>query len=100
MRQGWRDSTYYQRKSAVRKERVGHGSLDAWARQSLGISPDADYCIPDEQARELLAPIAAEKEAKDRPFMELVAAFGRQMRGIFGAKLKIWAELPDKENKF
>ena len=105
MRQGWRDSTYYQRKSAVRKERVGHGSLDAWARQSLGLPLAADYSIPDEQARELLAQMAAEREAKDRPFMDepfliLGAAFGRQMRGILGAKLKIWAELPDEENKF
>ena len=87
------------------KEGVGHGSLDAWARQSLGIAPDADYCIPDEQARELRAQIAAEREAKDRPFLDksfliLEAVFGRQMRGILGAKLKIWAELPDEENKF
>ncbi len=45
------------------------------------------------------------REAKDRPFMDkpfliLVAAYGRQMRGILGSKLKIWAELPDEENKF
>lgn len=84
---------------------MGHGSLDAWARQSLGISPAVDYSIPDEQARELLAQIAAERDAKDRPFMDepfliLGAAFGRQMRGILGAKLKIWAGLTDEENKF
>ena len=36
----------------------------------------------------------------DEPFLILVAAFGRQMRGILGARLKIWAELPDEENKF
>ena len=36
----------------------------------------------------------------DRPFLILVAAFGNEMRGILGAKLKIWAELPDEENKF
>lgn len=87
------------------KEGVGHGSLDAWARQSLGISPYADFRISDDEARKILAQIEAERESKDRPFMDkpfliLVAAYGRQMRGILGAKLKIWAELPDEENKF
>ena len=42
-------------------EEVGYGSLDAWARQSLGIALDADYSIPDEQARELLAQIEIER---------------------------------------
>ena len=87
------------------KEELGHGSLDAWARQSLGISPDADFRISDDEARKILAQIDAEKDSKDCPFMDkpfliLVAAYGRQMRGILGAKLKIWAELPDEENKF
>ena len=48
---------------AARLEELGHGSLDAWARQSLGVSPDADYCIPDEQARALRAQVAPERGA-------------------------------------
>lgn len=67
------------------KEELGHGSLNSWARQSLGI--------------------ASEKDAKDRPFMDkpfltLVAAYGRQMRRILEVKLEVWSELPDEENEF
>ena len=71
----------------------------------LGLALGEKFPISDDEARKILAQIEAEKESKDcplmdKPFLILVAAYGRQMRGILGAKLKIWAELPDEENKF
>lgn len=47
-----------------------HGSLDSWARDDLGLALDAEFSISEERARELLAQITAEREAKDRPFMD------------------------------
>ena len=55
------------------------GNLVHWARLDLVLALDADYSIPDEKAREMLAQIA-ETGTIDRPLMELVAAYGNQMR--------------------
>lgn len=67
------------------REELGHGSLDAWARDDLRISPDADYSIPDKEARKLLAQMA--KGDVERPFLTLVAAYGDQMRGAFWRRI-------------
>ena len=53
-------------KSMIMKEELRHGSLDA------------EFSISEERARELLAQIAGGDV--DRPFMELVAAYGQEMR--------------------
>ena len=62
------------------------GNLVHWARDDLGLPLDAEFSISEERARELLAQIAAED--KDRPLMELVAAYGNEMRRILAAHVK------------
>ena len=61
---------------------------------------DAEFSIPDERARELLAQMAAEREAKDRSFMELVAACGRQLRRILAAHTMDSSEIESGEQEF
>ncbi len=51
-------------------EKAGYGNLVHWAKQDLGIATDEEFSISDKRARELLVPVAAEKNAKDRPFMD------------------------------
>ena len=75
------------------------GNLVHWARLDLGLPLDADYSIPDEYAREMLAQIA-ETGTMDRPLMELVAAYGTQMRRIFAARIKDAGEMEAAENEF
>lgn len=75
------------------------GNLVHWARDDLGLPLDADYCIPDEQARELLAQIA-ETGKMEKPLMELVAAYGNQIRRILGAHVKDAGDMENAENEF
>lgn len=74
------------------------GNLVHWARLDLGLALDEDYSISDERAREFLAQIASGDA--DRPLMELVAAYGRQMRRIFAAHVKDAEEREEAENEF
>ena len=60
---------------------------------------DAEFSISDERAKELLAQIA-ETGTMDRPFMELEAAYGNEMRGILGARVLDKTELEAEENDF
>ena len=61
-------------------------------------SLDAEFSISDERARELLAQIAAGDA--ERPFTELAAAYGRQIRRILGARVRDKTELEDVEQDF
>lgn len=71
-----------------------------WARDDLGLALDAEFSIPEEQAQEMRAQIA-ETENMDKPFMELVAAYGNQMRRILvAARVLDEAELEAEENDF
>ena len=73
-------------------------NLVHWARQDLGIALNEEFSISDECARELLGQIAAED--KDRPFMELVAAYGQEIRRILAVPLKDAWEVEEAENGF
>ena len=75
------------------------GNLVHWARDDLGLALDADYSISDERARELLAQIAKTRKM-EKPLMELVAAYGNQIRRILGARVLDKTELEAEENDF
>lgn len=68
------------------KDELRHGSLDA------------EFSISDERARELLAQIA--KGDAERPFTELAAAYGNEMRGILGARVLDKTEREAEEDDF
>ena len=74
------------------------GYLVHWARDSLGLALDAEFSISAERAKELMAQMA--KGDADRPFMELVVAYGRQMRRILAARIKDAREMEEAENEF
>lgn len=75
------------------------GNLSHWTRQSLGMALDAEFSILDERAKELLAQMA-ETGDKDRSFMELVAACGRQLRRILAAHMMDSSEIESGEQEF
>ena len=74
------------------------GHLVCWSRQSLGIAPYAEFSISEERAKELMAQIS--KGDKYRPFMELVAVYGNQMRRILAARMLDKIELEAAEQDF
>ena len=75
------------------------GNLVSYARDGLRLSPDAEFSLSDGRARELLAQMA-ETGNMDRPFMELVAAYGKEMRRLFAARVKDAGEMEEVENEF
>ena len=75
------------------------GNLAHWAWDDLGLALDADFSISDEGARELLAQIA-ETGTMDRPLMELVAAYGDEMRRILAARVLDETELEAEADDF
>lgn len=75
------------------------GNLVHWAKDDLGLALDAEFSISDERARELLAKIA-ETRNMDKPFMELVTAYGKEMRGILAVRVLDKTELEAEENDF
>ena len=75
------------------------GNLVHWAKDDLGLALDADFSISDERAKELMAQMAKTGNM-DKPFMELVAAYGTQMRGILAARIRDAGEVEDAENEF
>ena len=74
------------------------GGLVHFARMNLRMPPDAEFSISEERAKELMAQIA--KGDADRPFLELVAAYGNQMRGILAGRIRDAGEVEDAENEF
>ena len=74
------------------------GNLVSYARDGLGMAPEAEFSLSDGRAKELLAQIA--KGDQEQPFMELVAAYGREMRGIFAGRVKDAGEMEEVENEF
>ena len=62
------------RKAVSMEEKAGYGKIDSWARQSPGISPDTDFSISEERAKELPAQMA--KGDVDQPFLTLASAYG------------------------
>ena len=87
------------RRDFMKKGDFDWGNLVHWARLDLGLPLDADYSISEERARELMAQIAA-AEDKDRPLMELVAAYGNQIRRILAAHVKDAGEMENAEQEF
>ena len=75
------------------------GNLVHWARDDLGLALDEEFSISEERARELLSQIA-KTGTMDRPLMELVAAYGTQMRHILAAHVKEAGEMEEAENEF
>lgn len=75
------------------------GNLVHWARLDLDLPLDEEYFILDEKARKMLAQIA-KTGTIDQPLMELVAAYGPQMRRIFAARVKDAGEMEEAENEF
>lgn len=69
------------------------------ARDDLGLALDADFSVLEERSRELLAQIA-ETGTMDRPLMELVAAYGNEMRRILAARVLDETELKAEEQDF
>ena len=62
------------------------------------MAPDADFSISEKQARELPAQMVAGNQ--DLAFLELVAAYGQQMRGILAARVMDESELEAEEQEF
>ena len=66
------------------KNSFDSGNLVSYARDGLRIAPDAEFSLSEERSKELLAQLAAGDA--ERPFMELAAAYGPEMRGILAGR--------------
>lgn len=101
MRQGWRNSAKRQAKRHFYGGWGGSWKFGCLGAVGFGVgSGCGEFSIPEEQARELRAQIA-ETENMEKPFMELVAAYGNQMRRILvAARVLDEAELEAEENDF
>ena len=78
-------------KGVIMKGGFDWGNLVHWARLDLGLPLDADYCIPDEYAREMLAKIAAERGEGSSFYGKVFSDFGGGLwaanAGHFGGKV-------------
>ncbi len=75
------------------------GNLVHWAKDDLELALDEEFSISEERAKELLAQIA-ETRKMEKPLMELVAAYGNQIRRILAARVLDKTELEAEENDF
>ena len=80
------------------KYSVDLGKLVPWTKTGLGMPPDAEFSLSDERSKELLAQVA--KGDRERPLMELLAAYGPEMRGIFAGRVQDAGEMEEAENEF
>ena len=86
-------------KGVIMKGDFDWGDLVHWAKDDLGLALDEEFSISEEYAREMLAQIA-ETRKMEKPLMELVAAYGNQIRRILAARVLDKTELEAEENNF